>query len=105
MGGGGGGGGSFEVDDECFLSSPFTDTACMKVVRFCASVHVHASKSSTSYASAVAPCRLLAQGLVLSGESCKPGNLGSVAELREDEDEAYFSSYGHYGIHEEMLKV
>lgn len=28
-----------------------------------------------------------------------------MAELREDEDEAYFSSYGHYGIHEEMLKV
>ncbi|XP_075890192.1 protein arginine N-methyltransferase 3 isoform X2 [Nelusetta ayraudi] len=51
--------------------------------------------------------RLLAQGLVLSSESSKPGNpggLGSVAELREDEDEAYFSSYGHYGIHEEMLK-
>lgn len=54
------------------------------------------------------PYRLLAQGLVLSSESSKPGNpggLGSVAELREDEDEAYFSSYGHYGIHEEMLKV
>lgn len=52
--------------------------------------------------------RLLAQGLVLSSEHSKPGNkggLGSVAELREDEDEAYFSSYGHYGIHEEMLKV
>lgn len=59
-------------------------------------------------ATAAAPYRLLAQGLVLSNESSKPGNpggLGSVAELREDEDEAYFSSYGHYGIHEEMLKV
>ena len=49
--------------------------------------------------------RLLAQGLVLNAETSKPGNLGTVAELREDEDEAYFSSYGHYGIHEEMLKV
>ncbi len=49
--------------------------------------------------------RLLAQGLVLNAETSKPGNLGPVAELREDEDEAYFSSYGHYGIHEEMLKV
>ncbi|XP_064423289.1 protein arginine N-methyltransferase 3 isoform X1 [Latimeria chalumnae] len=29
---------------------------------------------------------------------------GAVADLREDEDEVYFSSYGHYGIHEEMLK-
>ncbi|XP_076003137.1 protein arginine N-methyltransferase 3 [Genypterus blacodes] len=48
--------------------------------------------------------KLLAQGLVLKAETCKPGNLGAVAELREDEDEAYFSSYGHYAIHEEMLK-
>ncbi|TMS12838.1 Protein arginine N-methyltransferase 3 [Larimichthys crocea] len=48
--------------------------------------------------------KLLAQGLVLNAETSKPGQLGAVAELREDEDEAYFSSYGHYGIHEEMLK-
>ncbi|XP_037608123.1 protein arginine N-methyltransferase 3 isoform X2 [Sebastes umbrosus] len=48
--------------------------------------------------------KLLAQGLVLNAETSRPGNLGTVAELREDEDEAYFSSYGHYYIHEEMLK-
>ncbi|KAM9366223.1 protein arginine N-methyltransferase 3 [Symphorus nematophorus] len=48
--------------------------------------------------------KLLAQGLVLNAETSKSGKLGTVAELREDEDEAYFSSYGHYGIHEEMLK-
>nr|XP_020467985.1 protein arginine N-methyltransferase 3 [Monopterus albus] len=48
--------------------------------------------------------KLLAQGLVLNTESSRSSNLGSVAELREDEDEAYFSSYSHYGIHEEMLK-
>lgn len=29
----------------------------------------------------------------------------AVADLQEDEDGVYFSSYGHYGIHEEMLKV
>ncbi|XP_078405641.1 protein arginine N-methyltransferase 3 isoform X2 [Cetorhinus maximus] len=28
----------------------------------------------------------------------------TIADLREDEDSVYFSSYGHYGIHEEMLK-
>ncbi|KAM3625733.1 uncharacterized protein V6R79_016905 [Siganus canaliculatus] len=48
--------------------------------------------------------KLLAQDLVLNTETSKAGKLGAVAELREDEDEAYFSSYGHYGIHEEMLK-
>ncbi|XP_005952958.2 protein arginine N-methyltransferase 3 [Haplochromis burtoni] len=48
--------------------------------------------------------KVLAQGLVLNAETSRSGTLGAVAELREDEDEAYFSSYGHYSIHEEMLK-
>ena len=51
-------------------------------------------------------CRVLAQGLVLNADTRRaPGSLGPVAELRDDEDDAYFSSYGHYGIHQEMLKV
>ncbi|XP_061466627.1 protein arginine N-methyltransferase 3 isoform X7 [Rhineura floridana] len=29
---------------------------------------------------------------------------GTVADLKEDEEDVYFSSYGHYGIHEEMIK-
>uniref|UniRef100_UPI00398F527E protein arginine N-methyltransferase 3 isoform X3 n=1 Tax=Pristiophorus japonicus TaxID=55135 RepID=UPI00398F527E len=28
----------------------------------------------------------------------------TITDLRQDEDSVYFSSYGHYGIHEEMLK-
>ncbi|XP_007515942.1 protein arginine N-methyltransferase 3 [Erinaceus europaeus] len=28
----------------------------------------------------------------------------AIANLQDDEDGVYFSSYGHYGIHEEMLK-
>uniref|UniRef100_A0A4W3JAD1 Protein arginine N-methyltransferase 3 n=1 Tax=Callorhinchus milii TaxID=7868 RepID=A0A4W3JAD1_CALMI len=28
----------------------------------------------------------------------------AIADLQEEEDNVYFSSYGHYGIHEEMLK-
>ncbi|XP_053539162.1 protein arginine N-methyltransferase 3 isoform X1 [Ictalurus punctatus] len=47
--------------------------------------------------------KTLAQGLVLNSDVTQK-HAGSVAELREDEDEAYFSSYGHYSIHEEMLK-
>uniref|UniRef100_A0A8C1WXN2 type I protein arginine methyltransferase n=1 Tax=Cyprinus carpio TaxID=7962 RepID=A0A8C1WXN2_CYPCA len=50
--------------------------------------------------------KLLAQGLVLNADTSRgPSRSGAIAELREDEDEAYFSSYGHYSIHEEMLKV
>ncbi|XP_051985085.1 protein arginine N-methyltransferase 3-like isoform X1 [Xyrauchen texanus] len=49
--------------------------------------------------------KLLAQGLVLNADTSRgPSSSGAIAELREDEDEAYFSSYGHYSIHEEMLK-
>ncbi|XP_048041389.1 protein arginine N-methyltransferase 3 isoform X2 [Megalobrama amblycephala] len=49
--------------------------------------------------------KLLAQGLVLNADTSRgPSCSGAIAELREDEDEAYFSSYGHYSIHEEMLK-
>ncbi|XP_027008052.2 protein arginine N-methyltransferase 3 [Tachysurus fulvidraco] len=47
--------------------------------------------------------KTFAQGLVLNSDVTQKC-VGSVAELREDEDEAYFSSYGHYSIHEEMLK-
>ncbi|XP_061526089.1 protein arginine N-methyltransferase 3 isoform X3 [Phycodurus eques] len=49
--------------------------------------------------------KMLLRDLVLNPETGTSTNLCSVAELREEEDEAYFSSYGHYGIHEEMLKV
>lgn len=34
-----------------------------------------------------------------------PSSTTAIADLPEDEDGVYFSSYGHYGIHEEMLKV
>ncbi|XP_062917800.1 protein arginine N-methyltransferase 3 isoform X2 [Mobula hypostoma] len=32
-------------------------------------------------------------------------NANAIADLQEEEESVYFSSYGHYGIHEEMLKV
>ncbi|KAI4830183.1 hypothetical protein KUCAC02_001833, partial [Chaenocephalus aceratus] len=47
---------------------------------------------------------LLVQGLVMNTDNRPTWQPGHRAELREDEDEAYFSSYGHYSIHEEMLK-
>ncbi|XP_059832016.1 protein arginine N-methyltransferase 3 isoform X1 [Hypanus sabinus] len=31
-------------------------------------------------------------------------NANAIADLQEEEESVYFSSYGHYGIHEEMLK-
>lgn len=50
---------------------------------------------------ALAP-RQFAQDFVMSTDV---RSSGAVADLQEDEDGVYFSSYGHYGIHEEMLKV
>ncbi|XP_004711656.1 protein arginine N-methyltransferase 3 [Echinops telfairi] len=45
-----------------------------------------------------------AQDFVMNADvrTCSPSV--AIADLQEDEDGVYFSSYGHYGIHEEMLK-
>ncbi|MGH0137000.1 UNVERIFIED_CONTAM: hypothetical protein FKN15_043141 [Acipenser sinensis] len=46
-----------------------------------------------------------AQNLVMNADVGMGASAGgAVAGLRADEDDVYFSSYGHYGIHEEMLK-
>uniref|UniRef100_A0A8C9YVU0 Protein arginine N-methyltransferase 3 n=1 Tax=Sander lucioperca TaxID=283035 RepID=A0A8C9YVU0_SANLU len=63
-----------------------------------------ARSSEEALARAMDDLHKLKSGLVLNAETGRSGNTGAVAELREDEDEAYFSSYGHYSIHEEMLK-
>ncbi|XP_012726240.2 protein arginine N-methyltransferase 3 [Fundulus heteroclitus] len=80
---------------------------CDELLRRAQAAEERAQRSEEALARAMEDLhklKLLAQGLVLNAETSKSSNLGAVAELREDEDEAYFSSYGHYGIHEEMLK-
>lgn len=42
---------------------------------------------------------------MLKADVGSSSSAGTIMDLREDEDGVYFSSYGHYGIHEEMLKV
>ncbi|XP_078196888.1 protein arginine N-methyltransferase 3 isoform X10 [Callithrix jacchus] len=46
-----------------------------------------------------------AQDFVMNADvrTCS-SSTSAIADLQEDEDCVYFSSYGHYGIHEEMLK-
>lgn len=46
-----------------------------------------------------------AQDFVMSTDVRSSSSSSAIADLQEDEDGVYFSSYGHYGIHEEMLKV
>uniref|UniRef100_A0A8C3Q3X0 Protein arginine N-methyltransferase 3 n=1 Tax=Geospiza parvula TaxID=87175 RepID=A0A8C3Q3X0_GEOPR len=45
-----------------------------------------------------------AQDFVMNTDVRSSSSCSAVADLQEDEDGVYFSSYGHYGIHEEMLK-
>ncbi|NXF08724.1 ANM3 methyltransferase, partial [Smithornis capensis] len=45
-----------------------------------------------------------AQDFVMNTDVRSSSSSGTIADLQEDEDGVYFSSYGHYGIHEEMLK-
>uniref|UniRef100_A0A8D2LAK3 type I protein arginine methyltransferase n=1 Tax=Varanus komodoensis TaxID=61221 RepID=A0A8D2LAK3_VARKO len=47
--------------------------------------------------------RQFAQHFVMNSE-VRSGTASAIADLREDEEDVYFSSYGHYGIHEEMIK-
>ncbi|XP_064368916.1 protein arginine N-methyltransferase 3 isoform X2 [Dromaius novaehollandiae] len=45
-----------------------------------------------------------AQDFVMNADVRSRSSANAIADLHEDEDGVYFSSYGHYGIHEEMLK-
>ncbi|XP_071617817.1 protein arginine N-methyltransferase 3 isoform X2 [Heliangelus exortis] len=45
-----------------------------------------------------------AQDFVMNTDVRSSSASNAIADLQEDEDGVYFSSYGHYGIHEEMLK-
>ena len=42
------------------------------------------------------------KGIVCEPEISVNGKCGN---MEEEEENSYFSSYSHYGIHEEMLKV
>ncbi|XP_044126364.1 protein arginine N-methyltransferase 3 [Bufo gargarizans] len=49
--------------------------------------------------------RQVAQDFVMNADvRCGSSSAGAIADLDENEDGAYFGSYGHFGIHEEMLK-
>ncbi|XP_067152349.1 protein arginine N-methyltransferase 3 isoform X2 [Apteryx mantelli] len=45
-----------------------------------------------------------ARDFVMNADVRSSSSASAIAGLHEDEDGVYFSSYGHYGIHEEMLK-
>nr|XP_048298318.1 protein arginine N-methyltransferase 3 isoform X2 [Myodes glareolus] len=45
-----------------------------------------------------------AQDFVMNVDVRTCSSTTAIVDLQEDEDGVYFSSYGHYGIHEEMLK-
>lgn len=49
--------------------------------------------------------RQFAQDFVMNAEVRSNSAASAIAELQENEEDVYFSSYGHYGIHEEMIKV
>ncbi|XP_053128692.1 protein arginine N-methyltransferase 3 isoform X2 [Hemicordylus capensis] len=48
--------------------------------------------------------RQFAQEFVMNTEVGSRPSGSAIADLQENEEEVYFSSYGHYGIHEEMIK-
>ncbi|XP_056616325.1 protein arginine N-methyltransferase 3 [Triplophysa dalaica] len=90
------------------MLSPSTDDQASGLLHRARQAEDRAQRAEEALAQAMEDLnklKLMAQGLVLDADTNRGrSSLGPVAELRDDEDEAYFSSYGHYSIHEEMLK-
>jgi len=49
--------------------------------------------------------RDLTKDTLFENSEVLPPREEGICSLRADEDEFYFESYGHFSIHEEMLKV
>ena len=49
--------------------------------------------------------RQMTQKLLLDSTPAPPATHDAIQNLTLGEDDAYFDSYSHFGIHEEMLKV
>lgn len=49
--------------------------------------------------------RDLTKDMLFENSEVLPPSKDGICSLRADEDEYYFESYGHFSIHEEMLKV
>ncbi|KAM4018080.1 protein arginine N-methyltransferase 3 [Anomaloglossus baeobatrachus] len=71
-------------------------------------VEIRAREAEANLASALQELhrmRQVAQDFVMNADvRCGSSSAGAIADLDENEDGAYFGSYGHFGIHEDMLK-
>ncbi|XP_073514328.1 protein arginine N-methyltransferase 3 isoform X1 [Phyllobates terribilis] len=71
-------------------------------------VEIRAEEAEANLASALQELdrmRQVAQDFVMNADvRCGSSSAGAIADLDESEDGAYFGSYGHFGIHEDMLK-
>uniref|UniRef100_F6PVW7 Protein arginine N-methyltransferase 3 n=1 Tax=Xenopus tropicalis TaxID=8364 RepID=F6PVW7_XENTR len=96
----------FDVEDleDCANESPSAGEPSMFERCRLAESRAQAAETNLSLAlEDLHKMRQLAQDFVMNADvRHSPSSAGAIADL--DEDGVYFSSYGHFGIHEEMLK-
>ncbi|NXC06098.1 ANM3 methyltransferase, partial [Orthonyx spaldingii] len=100
----------FDIEDLCepvevLPSNGFSDTLVLLEQLKHAEHRARAAEAALARAQDdLQKMKQFAQDFVMNADVRSSSSSSAIADLQEDEDGVYFSSYGHYGIHEEMLK-
>uniref|UniRef100_A0A8B9E0D4 Protein arginine N-methyltransferase 3 n=1 Tax=Anser cygnoides TaxID=8845 RepID=A0A8B9E0D4_ANSCY len=98
----------FDIEDVCdpanMCSNGLNDTTVLEQLK-CAEHRARLAEAALARAQEdLQKMKQFAQDFVMNVDVGSSSSSNAIADLHEDEDDVYFSSYGHYGIHEEMLK-
>ncbi|KAI1904611.1 hypothetical protein AGOR_G00007400 [Albula goreensis] len=91
------------MEDTVMDGEPLTPTVLMKRSQQAEERALQAEDALARAVEDLHRLKHLVQNLVMNTDITS-GAKGAIAGLQEEENSAYFSSYSHYGIHEEMLK-
>ncbi|XP_071895234.1 protein arginine N-methyltransferase 3 isoform X1 [Anas platyrhynchos] len=98
----------FDIEDLCepadMCSNGLNDMTVLEQLK-CAEHRARLAEAALARAQEdLQKMKQFAQDFVMNVDVRSSSSSNAIADLQEDEDGVYFSSYGHYGIHEEMLK-
>ncbi|NWU94075.1 ANM3 methyltransferase, partial [Upupa epops] len=100
----------FDIEDFCepanaLPSNGLNDTTVLLEQLKCAEHRARLAEAALARAQEdLQKMKQFAQNFVMNTDVGSGSSSSTIADLCDDEDAVYFSSYGHYGIHEEMLK-
>uniref|UniRef100_A0A493U2Q1 type I protein arginine methyltransferase n=1 Tax=Anas platyrhynchos platyrhynchos TaxID=8840 RepID=A0A493U2Q1_ANAPP len=98
----------FDIEDLCepadMCSNGLNDMTVLEQLK-CAEHRARLAEAALARAQEdLQKMKQFAQDFVMNVDVRSSSSSNAIADLQEDEDGVYFSSYGHYGIHAEMLK-